>query len=424
MQKRIKQFLSSEFNRNVFLLFSGSGIAQAIPILATVILTRVYSEQEFGTFFLYSSIVTILTVISNLKIESTIVLSSDNQEARQLFSLGVQITWFLSSLLLLLILLFKPLIASKLGVQGNNSWLLLIPLATFLNSFIQLSNSTLVRLKKYKRISLSNIIKSSSLSSYQIIAGFIKASSWQLIVGNIFGLITASISNLLKIYKHHFTIEWITGTKAKALIIKYKEFPLFSTFISLTNAISRHIPIILLTTLYGLKIAGLYGLSLKIIGVPLLLMSQSYSEVFYREASQIYHHEPANLKRYVRQNYWSLFKLGIIPFLLLFIAAPFIFEVVFGENWNTSGVYTRILAPWLFLTFLNAPILRVLSILRKQRFLLGYNTLLLITRVVCLYLGYIIFQEALFSVLLYSLAGVLFNIFIMVYMLKLTYTRN
>ena len=46
----IKQLApKSEFRRNVLTLMTGTAIAQAMPIIISPILTRIYTPEDFGT---------------------------------------------------------------------------------------------------------------------------------------------------------------------------------------------------------------------------------------------------------------------------------------------------------------------------------------------------------------------------------------
>ena len=89
MKFNFKTLLSNgEFTRNVITLVKGTTIAQAIPILISPILTRIYSPSEFGILAIYISLLSILSVISTGKYELAIMLPDDEEEAIQLIWLS------------------------------------------------------------------------------------------------------------------------------------------------------------------------------------------------------------------------------------------------------------------------------------------------------------------------------------------------
>lgn len=57
-------------------------------------------------------------------------------------------------------------------------------------------------------------------------------------------------------------------------------------------------------------------------------------------------------------------------FSLIYFFAVDIFIVVFGENWKLAGEGASIMAPWLFLNFLSAPMANVFIVLHKQEVVL------------------------------------------------------
>ena len=70
---RISAIFQNEFIRNLVTLSSGTLIAQAIPMLATLVLSRLYSPSEMGEWGVFSSYASILAVIACLRYENAIV---------------------------------------------------------------------------------------------------------------------------------------------------------------------------------------------------------------------------------------------------------------------------------------------------------------------------------------------------------------
>ena len=121
------KYFSSEFFRNVFTLSSGSVLAQAIPILLTPVLTRLFASDVFGMFFIYSSIFGVLTIISTLRLEMAILLPDNEKDATNLLAVSILAAFLTSVLFLVLIHLFKDSIVSFLDNPKIGSWLYFIP---------------------------------------------------------------------------------------------------------------------------------------------------------------------------------------------------------------------------------------------------------------------------------------------------------
>src|SRR5690554_5526121 len=90
----------SKFGRNVVTLITGTGLAQALPIALSPILTRLYTPDEFGIFALYASIYTILAVFVAGKYELAIVIPRYDGEAMNIATLAAGLSGIFSLVLL------------------------------------------------------------------------------------------------------------------------------------------------------------------------------------------------------------------------------------------------------------------------------------------------------------------------------------
>ena len=196
----MQSILRSDFIRKVFILFSGTSIAQLIPILISPILTRIYTAQEFGTFGLYVAIVALFSVISTGRFEIAILLPKKNIDAVQLTNLS-----------LLLAVLFSVFISFPLLIWGdhlsfwfNNSnfknVVYLIPIAIALNGFVQSLNYWTNRMNNFKLIALGKVGRSTGSSIAQIMTGLAQIGTIGLVFGQMFGVVI-EVFILVKNYK-------------------------------------------------------------------------------------------------------------------------------------------------------------------------------------------------------------------------------
>ena len=94
--------LKNEFTRNLLTLSSGTVIAQIIPMLATLILSRLYTPDEMGEWGIFSSYAAILSVIACLKYDNAIVKPVRVVDAYNLSFISVVIGLIFISLLYIL----------------------------------------------------------------------------------------------------------------------------------------------------------------------------------------------------------------------------------------------------------------------------------------------------------------------------------
>jgi len=298
-----------------------------------------------------------------------------------------------------------------------------IPLGVFLSSVISVLNYWNNRMNSFKNIALGTISRATTLSSSQIIVGI----SIYNFIGLIPGLLIGQITNLIVIIKlsfksytqlkHHISLNRIFF-----LAKKYKDIPLFNTLLSFTETLSNELPVLLITKYFGLAPAAFYGLAQKLTKTPIAIIGNSANQIFVNNASQIFNKQ-GNLYQFVTKSYKHLFLTSLPIYLLLFIISFFL-KFIFGKEWEEVGIFVRIIIPWLLLTFINTPIGSIVVILNKQKEFLLYEIILLTARFLCIYAGYIMYNNILVSLIYLSSIGFLFGIFCFFYFIRISKPNN
>lgn len=81
IMNRIRKIIFSNTFKNLSTLMSGTVIAQLIGILASPLLSRLYTPSNFGLWGTFLSIVAVITVIASLKYELGIILEEKEESA-------------------------------------------------------------------------------------------------------------------------------------------------------------------------------------------------------------------------------------------------------------------------------------------------------------------------------------------------------
>lgn len=419
-----RKHFENEFVKSVVTLFSGSAFAQVFPILLTPVLTRLYSSEDFGVFFLFSSIVLILSILSTLKYELALVLPKNDMDAVNILSSGLIIAFFVGMLFFFLIVLLKDFLFQKIQDDRLGDWIFYIPVSMFFLGVYQLMNYWCNRLKRYRYITYSKINRSLSTVTFQFSFGYIPAMN----PGLILGLLLGQFTSMVHVFIQGFKGLWIrfgdvSFSRMIQLLKKYRDIPLYNTLISLTNTISNHLPILLFTRYFGLEAAAMYGLAIRVLGTPVNLLAQSVGQVFYKELSDRIHLKES-LTRYIYSIYKRLFQLSAIPFIIVGFFGPYIFNFVFGNEWHEAGRFARIMSPWLIMTFLNIPVSFIISILNKQRTFFLINLFLLTGRFLAIYAADFFKLEVMNALFFYSAVSILYNVFLFYYFIKISKEGN
>ncbi len=406
-----ERLTKNEFAANVIKLISGTALGQLITVFISPLLTRIYAPEDFGLFAVYFSIVSILSVIICLRYEIAIVLPKDEDKAIDLVLLSGFVALGLSFLLLFIGFVFNNQLVHIIGYPEFKFYIFLIPLSTFFYGCFQIFNFWMTRLQLYNKLAISKTLKGISTGVMQLGWGFFLYPG---AIGLILGQIAGNMLPTFYLFQHSFhqvKKRLINGftSNLKSALIEYKRFPIFTSWATLINALSQNIPALLLAFLFSPAAAGFYAITIRVISMPAALIGNSVRQVYFQRASAI-HNTGSSIYPLFKKTTWQLVFLAIIPFTVIIIWGSSLFTFVLGPSWGEAGTYASILSLWLFFTFINPPSVMSLFILKLNKTHLIYEILLLIFRSLALITGFLVYDDVLMSLGLYTVVGIIFNL--------------
>jgi lipopolysaccharide exporter len=411
---------TSEFYKNVLTLVSGTAIAQAIPVLISPLLTRLYSPSDFGLIALYLAIVNIFVIVATGRYNLAIMLPEDEKEASDLRYLSIYINFLVSIILFLIILFFNHQITSILDNDDISVWLYFIPLSVFIRALFQIYEYYENRRKHYKAISYANVSQTFGTSATRLGMGFMHLGGFGMIVGSIIGAITGSLHiRYLSSKKDIIKYQKPSLDSLKIVAKRFKKFPLFTMPSNGLNTISVQIPVILLTRFFSASIVGFYSFSHRMLSMPMFVIGRSFAQVYFQKASTL-RNKKKELANFTFSVYKKLLIIGIIPMSIIGVWGDYIFSFVFGSEWVIAGVYSQFLSIWFLFNFISSPLSQLFSVLEKQQKSLVVNSILLIFRATPLIIGGLLYADsALNVIILYSLVSTIFWIGFCFYLLRM-----
>lgn len=339
----ILKIKNNKFLKPIIQLTTGSIIAQLLTILVSPISTRLFTQEQLGTYTLILTIVSIFGPVLCWRYDMSIVTSKDENSEYALV-LGSTILGFFSSIIVSIF--YTLYISGKLGGSKANIFVVFFCLLFLLimTSLINVLTAFNNKHKEYGLISKVYVKRNFIQNFLLIVTGYFKMGYIGLLfsqLGSLFvGIRSQSVSLIAKKDK-------LKGIKKKQIFKELsieKKQPLYSVPASLLNSSSYSILNFFITALFGLKIFGLYSMSYRILGLPLTLISGNISKVFFQVASDSYHKN--NSYRNILKKYTLLLLCIAVPMsTFLYFFSPLLFEIVFGEGWGIAGVYVKILAP-------------------------------------------------------------------------------
>jgi|MTBAKSStandDraft_2_1061841.scaffolds.fasta_scaffold20376_1 O-antigen/teichoic acid export membrane protein len=398
--------VKSKFIGNVALLASGAVGAQVITMAFAPIITRLYGPEAFGVLGTFMATLAIATPLAAFSYPIAIVLPKEDAEAIGLAKLSLGIAFITSSLMALILLSFLDPIRNTFNLQAAGSLILLLPLIMLFSACLAIMRQWAIRKKLFKIMAKVEVVQAFFVNSAKIGIGIINPSAFVLImvatVGSALHALLLSLGvresfGLIKTRKRE-------PVPMLALAKSHADFPLYRTPQIFINAASQGLPVIMLASFFGPAAAGYYALGRTVMTLPSSLIAQSVGEVFYPRITEAAHHGESQYRLIVKATLGLVF-FGILPFSTVFFVGPWLFSFVFGPDWVDAGEYARWLSLMLFCNFINRPSVAAVPTLGLQRGLVVYEIFSTGSKILALYLGFVVFNNDQIAVALFGIFG-------------------
>jgi len=410
----------SRFARNVAVVASGTAGAQAITMAFAPLITRIYGPEAFGLLGTFMAIVTVAIPVAALAYPIAIVLPREDRDALGLVRLSVILSFGVALLAAALLAFGGDWLTVTLGAESVAGYLFLIPVAMLFAAWMQIAQQWLIRKKQFGVVARSAVAHSLILNSAKSGIGWLHPAGAVLIVlatlGHALHAALLFIGARRRYRAEPSEVEESPRAPLKELAHRHRDFPLYRAPQNFISAASQSVPIVMLAALFGPVAAGFYTLAKMVMGLPTTLVGKAVNDVFYPRITEAAHNGE-NLPRHILQATGAMFVIGIVPFGLVAMFGPWLFSIVFGDDWTVAGDYARWLSFWLFFLFVNKPSVAAVPVLRIQRFLLVFSVSMIILRLVALYGAFHFFASDIHAVAFYSIVGAFGNLLLVIIIL-------
>jgi len=401
----------SEYVSDILKLVTGTSISQAIPILISPILTRLFSPEAFGLSALFGSIGSIITIFMTGQYSKAIILPKEENRALSIFILTLIISGVLFLFTQFFIFFFGEWIVDFFENPELIYWIYLVPISALITGLTQSYQNYSNREKAFGDIARANVYRSGSKAGLSLLGANFSTSGGILILASIVSqavfAIYLAIKNIKKIdfgiIKSQFDRDLIVDV-AKT----YKNFPQIIVPHTFFNIFSSNIVVYLLALYFSSAVLGFYSLANRIVMLPAGIISNAIGQPFYKKLADLKNRDLDQAAKFVIKTINYMLLAAIIPFALLFFLSPFMFELVFGNEWRVAGEYCQYLVPFFFIRFVGSVVSYVILVYEEQKKALGLEILQTILRGVALLIGGLK-QDVLLALLLFSIASVLIS---------------
>lgn len=396
------------FFSDVLKLVSSATIAQALSILLSPILSRLFSPEAFGTAEVFASILSVISVMVCLSYELAIMLPEKDEDASNLLVGSLIFVGVFTVLTALSVLLLKSLIPRWLGAPDLEPLLWLLPIGVLTNGVHIALRYWNTRRKRFGFLSGVQIASSVSKRALQVGAGGLGyVGPGSLVGSNVFGFLLPAFGLGYKTWQcdKHALLR-VNRRSIARLLRRYRKFPLVNSWSRLFSSLSLNIPALLLSTFFTQEVVGLYSLGRRVILLPMTLIANAIQQVFFQRVS-VEKSRQGTTHTTVKSVFQSLLLIGLGPLAGISVIAPELFGFVFGKEWVEAGLYMRWMTPWMLLRLISSPISNLISVLERQEVGLYFQVSKLLLTGTALTVGGAVIGEAKVAIALFGMAAAL-----------------
>ena len=318
--------------------------SQALLLLASPILSRLFEPADFGVLALYVSVTSLVVSMATLRFDWLMPNARSDRSAAALFVAGGAVLGCVTLAVGVVVLVAgETVLPERYAVL--QSFAPLIPLGILGLGLHQLYQGWYVRRSDLLPVSKTKIVQSVGNIAISITLGLLAFGA----LGLLFATLVASwlgISMLVRgapdLGRH------LRGLRRRQIVAVARRFTrqaVLSTAVSGLNVASSQAIILLLALVYAPAQVGLVAFAHRLMAAPVTIVAQALSQSFWAHTSDLVQ---ARDYRGLRRDYLKVtyLLLGLAATLgLVALAAQPLIVPVFGPDWTELGAIVLALVP-------------------------------------------------------------------------------
>ena len=377
--KNINWIFKNRFVTSVLTLVSGSMFAQCITVVASFLFARIYSPEELGVYTLILTAESLFGSVVCLRYELLVVSEENEGKVYPIIKLSTMITMVLSLAIAFIYGGYQFIIKSEYRIYWYA--ILFIVCMLFFHGMINILDAYNNRCQQYKLMTEAYVERTLVQNVGAIILGLLGFGVFGIVFSHTVGLLFGMKKQSKRILRNFEQIKGVPLKEIKYVMRENYRQPLYSSPAVFANRYSYSSITLFIEELFGAKTLGYYSISYKALGLPLSVLSNNISKVFFREASREYERKGTYINTLVKISS-ALIAISIPMGVVIYFLAPWGVDLLLGEEWGLSAHYIQILIPMFCIRFVCNGISQGLQIAHKQHFELIFQMMLVVMSII------------------------------------------
>lgn len=314
--------------------FTGQIIKQVIQFGINVALAHLLLPADFGLVAMASVFMNLALIIADMGVSSALIQRKEVTEAHWSSAFWLNILFGMA--LTTFFCLSAPLISRFYDHPELSPIFFVLSFNFFIASFTIVQQSRLTRDMDFYALMIRDIVAVFFAGAVAIFLAFKGWGVWSLVMQM---LVSTLISNLLLWGSSSWRPGFIFSIPA---LRDFFGFSASLTGFQVINYFARNLDQLLIGKFLGSEVLGYYSLAYKLMMLPLQNISWVFSKVMFPALSKVQDEYERLQRTYIRM----LRSISILTFplmTLLFILAPQLIRVIYGDKWSAVTDLVRVL---------------------------------------------------------------------------------
>ncbi|MFY0689698.1 MAG: oligosaccharide flippase family protein [Cyclobacteriaceae bacterium] len=351
------------------ILFSGKVLIISFGFLATPLISRLFTPDQYGSFALFNSIIVSLALLISLRLSAVFIIVDEEDEFKKVARALSSLIIFGSLVITIIIFLFGTWIFSFFESQNLDGLWYAFGISIYLHAMRDYMGNWNIRSKQFKHASTMSVVETIGIKGTTVAIG---VSDWVVVNGLILGEILGKFLHIvfqLKLFvreRINYLIPLFSLSDIWKIIKRYKEYPLFVLPSTFLVQFSTSLIIFYLSIQYESLFVGSYSMAVSLLTIPTILIAYTAQPLLTQKVFE-YSLEKKSIDSILNKFLGVLIVIGTcsVFFLMLFSSPIIIF--LLGKNWIVTSYLIPWMAPILLFDIIYIPLNGVLLGQKKNK---------------------------------------------------------
>ncbi len=406
-----KLLRASPFVANVVRLAGGSAVGQALVMLSTPLVTRLYSPAEMGIFGMFMTFISFASVGVALRYDFAIAAARDKFEADLLLISSIALA--MPCVAIASLGLFGMISFDFLGYSVLPGWsALAMFVALFATGVFSALRFWYVGRQQFGAISLALISQGAGRATMPVLFGWFSAGWAGLLGGEILGRLLG-VFRLAKGAWPDARKSYSVSSKLdfKSVLKRYWKYPAVFLPSSLIDALATSLPLPVISSLFGVGAAGQYFLVYRLASVPAALISAGLADVFHARITDASRTDKNTVHRIMKSAMIKLTGISLGIYVPTAIISPLVFSWVFGAAWQQAGTLMAIQSLACMTGLVVSPLSRALVISKNPEIKFLPDLVRLVIPILALWVSHYLGLSFIYAMIIFAATTAISEVF-------------